>query len=692
MANSKITITFTGEASANERIEFDVEPNQYIVGLTLETIEWYRAAGRTGSGTMPEPIGGELPTGYESANLFAYYWDLDYNQFGVFDVSVLNNVVTITDTTGTKEFTNWFATAPATVLIENDSGSDFELVEGLYQEAASDKCNTFQVSVETTTVADNVFVNGVEVESNNTDNPVVLTLNRGTYYYLKFTKDGVFLTPPTVYFPPQSRSTIVYNMYVPYLVEADIQVNVTPTFNGLENITAVYSPPAFQLGVDLEVEFSLDGVNYDSSGSFTNLEAGTYTIYARDQFGCVKTFERVLGGGTSQGRDPFLFISEANAVTFVESVDLDDHCANPKNDSNTLAFQSVNKVHYCEPHLFNTCDPFKIQFKSNYSTITATLRKEDAADVPLTVVQLSDNLDRFMRLSCTRSAYGAGQCAITFSSGFTYDEAGNQIGTHNLNGGLPDFAKVGNLIDFPTTIGAFYIKEVVFWEEAQQWAIIIDYNQSEIPVNTDVQCIYDLLPYNVFEFSVDWETQGVGLYDIVLVNQEDTDIVTHVTENIEVSENHADTVGIRYFGTNNRDIFYTYPIEHFIRVRYQDIGIDVQDESEIEIGDNTAYLTTSSVIDGNMFIFDEVPRNQAFKIGLALAHEYVFINNVGYVKDGSISIERIENTNLAKVEAKMRKTNFNYNNNRSGLDFGLSTESDVSLPTIITDGTNFIIS
>lgn len=58
------------------------------------------------------------------------------------------------------------------------------------------------------------------------------------------------------------------------------------------------------------VAYSLDGQNYKPNGTFTGLEAGTYTVYARDQRGCVKTIDL-----TVEEPEPFFIQGNVDAET-----------------------------------------------------------------------------------------------------------------------------------------------------------------------------------------------------------------------------------------------------------------------------------------------------------------------------------------------------------------------------------------
>jgi hypothetical protein len=175
-----------------------------------------------------------------------------------------------------------------------------------------------------------------------------------------------------------------------------------------------------------------------------------------------------------------------------------------------------------------------------------------------------------------------------------------------------------------------------------------------------------------------------------LDSNSDKDKVTLLSENIDISDYQPNTLAIKYYNTNNRDIFYKYGIENFIRIPYVSIKAGIQDDSEVLIGDLSSSLTTSTVHEIDEFTFTDLTDEIMRKLAIALSCDNVFINDVGYVKSSDLTIETIENTNLHELKAIMIKTNINYNNNRQGQTgkdiFGI----DVNIPPFLTDGVGFI--
>ena len=75
---------------------------------------------------------------------------------------------------------------------------------------------------------------------------------------------------------------------------------------------------------------------------------------------------------------------------------------------------------------------------------------------------------------------------------------------------------------------------------------------------------------------------------------------------------------------------------------------------------------------------------------IALSCENVFINGIGYLKNGNLGVEPIENTNLHEVVAEMIKTNINYNTNTRGQEGVDDGYLPFDIPTFIDANGTFI--
>jgi len=78
------------------------------------------------------------------------------------------------------------------------------------------------------------------------------------------------------------------------------------------------------------------------------------------------------------------------------------------------------------------------------------------------------------------------------------------------------------------------------------------------------------------------------------------------------------------------------------------------------------------------------------KTVIALSCENLFIQNVGYAKEGSVDSNNEGNTNIYELTATLIQKGKNYNTNRNGETADTFVEDTFNVPAFITDGTGFI--
>jgi len=677
MANSNIVITFTREAingditSVKRRMIIDP------LNFSIENENWINYT-RPAKGYIAIPSGSSAVVGANTAYLFAYYFNLDYNGYGIYAIqnpdTNSTNQVTILCTNSDWEFYDFVGGTLATAVITNFVPDTYKLISTTKQISAVDACASFGLRVITTEPTVRYYFNGTDgvmVEGAfGTD--FVIDLPRGVPNYLTF-QDANYVN---VY--PVERS-----QYVNLLAADNISIGIVQSISG----ATVTATVAYSSGLTLQ--YSLDGVVWQSSNIFTGQAEGDYTMYVKDNYGCTKskTYSIYVRGH----RTPFLFISEANAIGFKRQIEWDEYTTF-KNDENSLAYQSDDRLLYCSNILFQTLDKTRIQFKSNFSAVSALLRKEDLSEVGLVVEKMSENLDRFTRMDATYYKYKTGKTGIFFDSGWTYTKEGAQIEEYALNGNLPDLALIGGLISIDG-LGIFKIEDVIFDEAVTKKVIVINNTFEGGYTNTIVESVYDLLPFEVYEFEIDWSLYGEGIYDVAITNADEyNESIFHLSENISVLDKQENTVAIRYFNNNNRDIFYKYGIRHFIRVPIISMKSMPKDETNISINDDDIVSTKSVVHEAKEFLFGDMIDSIMLKTVIALSCDYVFIQDLGYVKEGSVTLENKSITNVYNIRATMLKKGVNYTINaggETGIDIG---SSGFTMPVTITGDTpTFIV-
>lgn len=680
---SKIVITFGSDPGDGEKVDFSIAKIGNPSGTVFKP-ETFKFFTRIGSGQIKIPTPTGTP-GEASAIEYEFYWRLDYGGISIWSVTRILNVVTIivadSITLGCYiEFNNFTSDdVGVTAVISNCAAITFNVTD--FTVAAThptlDPCVYIRATVTTDELAVDYALNGNFVFGNG-DNPFTLDIIRGFPSRIEMINS----VGDSIFYPTLDQPKLRYGT----LSVGIISLEILQSLNGA-TVTVIVDVHPDNNPVSV-FEYKVDaGGSYGSDNVFTGQANGSYTIYVKDEWGCeiTKDYE-VTDAGT---RSPFMFISKASAVNFSES-EVTDGCVVFKNDINSLALQGLEDTIYCVKNLFQTCDPTKLQFKSNYDTPTIKLRKEDLSEVSITLNKKSSNLNRFQRLDCWYYKYKEGLLGLYFTSGQTYDNLGIPLDTFTLNGNLPDFAIIGQFIDIDI-LGIFKIVDIVFDATIIRKAIIVEFVYNGAPVLTIVESVFDLLPYEIYEFEIDWNTYGEGYYDILIDNTDAVNgTIMHLSENIYIQDIHNKTLAIRYFNNNNRDIFYKYGIEHFIRMEYSHIEAKTLDESEINIGDLISTLVESSIHEINKFYFEEMTKEEMRKIVVALSCENLFINGIGYIKNDEIEVENLFGTNLYTVTAILLKTNINYNNNRQGQE-GLDDGTiEFNIPAFVLGDGGFV--
>jgi hypothetical protein len=682
---SKITITF-GEDCVNDNfVSFKRKvingDGSYI--LLIETFKPIRT--QNYELNTPQSTNND---GSASALEFANYFNIDYNIGGVYEVNVVNSVTGIFNTVEIKcktdkwEFFEFFRyDLFITATITNYIPTTFALVSAI-ESANTDICNYYDLSITATEPIKSVSVNGLITTVDTPNSLKEVTLIRGISQVVKI-------------IDVNDVEVLVGTYYYDFLAEENIYVSIYT-----QQIGATIEVDVLNAN-SLNLEYSLDNVNWFANSSFTGQPLGIGTMYVRDQFGCLKSKSyEVTSTGTI---NPYLEISKANSIPFVIR-EVIDNIDTFENDENSLGFEDRNIINYCDDMvLFNTTDkPTTIQIKSNFENIDVVLRKDDLTETPIVVTKLTSNLNRFTSMDAIIDRYSENKTRIYFESGNIYDEAGDVIKPYTLAGNLPDFALLGEFVDIEG-IGTRRILDVFYDNSIGKRVIIVEYNYTDTePSVVKVSSTYNILPFECYRFTIDWSLLDEAIYDIVITNTDTINgTVIHQSENIDLKTKHNQTLGIRYFNNNNRDIFYKFGQENFIRVPFVDYGTKSKQESVINLQDNSASVIDSDVRFIKNFEFDARSRLMAEQLIIALSSKFVYINDIGYIKDSDIDIEKIGFTNMYSVKADMLKTNKNYStkygNSYSGSDYPalgdsgeLTDNSITNIPEIITDGTNFI--
>jgi hypothetical protein len=438
---------------------------------------------------------------------------------------------------------------------------------------------------------------------------------------------------------------------------------------------------------DLVLEYSLDGIDWQSSNTFNSLSIGNYTLYVRDNFGCSfqKDFSvNAFGSGTL----PYFYISKSNSIRFANRITWGD-AANYKTDENTLsneAFSKDDSLAYQEIQQFQSADVITTQFKSNYSQNTAKIIKSDLTEIEVPVFKKTNNMGVKDKRDARLYDLGNGKTGIYFTSGNTYDFDTNTVAsTHFLNGTLPSWAVSGNYI--LVNNDWFLIEETVFDETKNADVIVILDNYSGTDIAVVAGSIYNIFNYDVYEFTIDM-VNYIDQYFQVRINNTSPNFteIIHLSEKIWCKVKHDKVLEIRYSNSTNTDMFYATGIVNLIRVPYTFIKGKIEEENETFKTDTSTILLSAQNYEVDEIVFEPVTKEIWRKLTQALSHENVTINGVGYVKSGNFNTEGpLEESNLYVLTATMIKTGSVYNSQISGSS-GFNTTSSEIPGLISTEG------
>lgn len=681
MPNSKLTLAFNTNDKLFKTITFKVrDESGFQVGgnnaLTFLPFTRTNSGQISLVGNNAEP--GNAPA---QAQLYAFYLDLDYNQANRFTILRSGGSVEIELNTSGHTFYDVFTNNIADITIDNEDITSItdnllEIDSVGYSSVGGLECNNMNIILNTKQSFDEFRINNVD--QNNISDKTVETVSmlRGEDYYFLFGKDS-------------SSGRI----YLRYPEQGSVNIPILSADNFTLITSALGNSGTLTIQVDLasilNYQYSIDGGNnYQSSSTFENLPLGDYTLRILDlvsgvQTGC--TIDIPFTISDTLEKTPFAYISRANSILFKKSEDTEII-------NQTNSFKALSRdIWYCNEALLNREDETEIQIKTSYDNVTVSIRDENGSSYNVPVVKNSSNLNIFSELDGVINVYNETQSVVYFNYGNVYDENGSVIDLHSLKGSLPEYAKEGQKI-FVQGIGIFEVQEIIYLDSLNRNCMVINHALSSSgPLAKKIKSVYNLLEYEVYSFNISWIAYPEGYYDITvgLTDDEFDDDLLFVSENINLKEEHDETIGITYYNSNNKDVFYFYGIKHFARFNLMSLQKVIRDEIEINVTDQSVDTVSSKLNEGELFIFSGLTRENLIKLAIALSCENIYIENLKYTKAEPFELEPVEGTNLQNMSATMLLDTENQND-ISNIEVGVSGEDLGDIPGIITESSNFI--
>lgn len=468
-------------------------------------------------------------------------------------------------------------------------------------------------------------------------------------------------------------------IYAPVIIN-DINVSVT---NSPQGATAYITIQNNLIG--LELQYSLDNVNWQIENVFSGLEEGAYKVYVKDQLGCSKSKEFHVLENNFESR-PVVFISKENSIRFREP-------NGPfQNDENRLFNESVNQLNYCFYQDFLNSDKITTQFKSNYLEVSAKIYNQETGEVSdLIIIQKTRNIGLKQKLTqVNKYKINEYQFGIYFESGNVLDYDSNSIiESYSFQGSLPIWGKLGNFINIAGVI--YQINAIAFDESVNSEVLIFNGTMNGQVEQITVSCIYNFQDYEVYEFEVDFSYFQNSKIRVEITNS-DPNFGQYVWSSEILCSNSIleRFLEIRYKNSTNTNIIYSTTIEHLLRIPFNTIKAVDADSSENYRTDTSTYLIDSKISEITEFEFMPLPLELYRKLKIALSLDSIFIDDIGYSKNSEFGKEPLGQTNLYKLSAQMIKNGFA----KKSLQYGEIIEIEnpmLNIPGLIrNEGNGFI--
>jgi len=425
----------------------------------------------------------------------------------------------------------------------------------------------------------------------------------------------------------------------------------------------------------LVYQFSLDNLNWQTSNTFSGLLEGNYNLYVKDNLGCSKIISFTIL--EQNFGEPIVFLSKENSIRFIEP------SGQYETDENRSFCKSAAKLNYGYIQEFLNTDIITTQFRSNFNQVAVTVFNViDGTSVFIPTNKLTNNIGLKSKYNQVKKyRISTTQFGIYFESGQILDYNNNSlIDTYNLNGSLPVWAVLGNVIQVD---GTYYtIDSIGYDENVNAEVLIFNGSSSNVVQNVTVSCVYNIHDYEVYEFVVDMSLYLDKEIRIEISNQDPNfGNYNWKSERISIVEFLPKYLEIRYSNSTNTNVIYSSGIQHLLRIPYNTIKDVDSDSNESYKTDTNTHLLNSDVYEIKDFEFIPLPLELYRKLKIALSMDMVFIDGLGYTKNSEFQKENLGSTNLYKLTASMIKNGFAFNSNKAASEF--ITDGNINVPGLI---------
>ncbi len=259
------------------------------------------------------------------------------------------------------------------------------------------------------------------------------------------------------------------------------------------------------------LEYALEDSNanqtpWQESTLFAGKLAGLYTLKVRDKYECEisKVFEVYDFSDPNNEQDQLRYfkISDFNSLSFAENVSYDFDVR--PNYENTLSNQESVGLPYQDVFWFPSSSTIKTQFKSSYQIHVCTLLKSDGTKTALPLEMTQENIGTVERVDC--KVFPVYENGLNIGTGVFFEGGNNYLPdsstlapdpTSPYNGGIPEWATIGNYISL-ATLGTHEIVDTDLFDESRGVLFFLIAPVTTTEVSDIVQVTYNRHPYNVF--------------------------------------------------------------------------------------------------------------------------------------------------------------------------------------------------
>lgn len=460
-------------------------------------------------------------------------------------------------------------------------------------------------------------------------------------------------------------------------------VNVPRLAGSLFSVAVISTPSEAQASVDfldtrslvnylsLNLEYSLDNINWQPSNDFYGLSVGDYTAFVRDKIGCVvsKDFQVEEFVASIVDYSPLAYISNLNSIRYKLVEQWDDSVR--KNPLNTLSYEERDKRSLYYEQLFKPGDNQPTQVKTTYGTVTASYFDCSGNETSLQVNKLTDNLDYTDVRDATLYPFdylGTQYLAVRFQTGSVYDSVTlDQTDSYNLGESTPYWMDVDEFINVE---GVGWMKIIAKEYDSDNGTNNLVLNRLVFGYASGfgtkkITSVYNKVNHEVWQFDYDMPT-GRHWVKVIMEDAEQP-TVTWVSEWISVRENLHDHYLIEYYNSENNDVNYATGIAFKLRIPYiKQLKWTPSVDRDIYVTDTRSVLTSSLSRDFYEMLTRPLPTAIAQKLVLALQQDRLRIENQMFLLEGEPEVIPMGSSNMYQVRADLVESEYVFDNYQGG--------------------------